>query len=311
MINAYKLAISWRYLMIIPSAILFIMFWSLFIFGGGSLDMPIGAWMLMIFVSGFTGWIIYGAQISKIATSPDGIESVMLGIRVKAAWDKIEKIDMAPDGFVNLVFKEPIYKGEFANAFLGLLGYHKIIQLSPFIDDLATSILLRDLAKYVPNSNIPEFVAQQKHSTKPYQQAGIIGLYYLAWFITWALFAILFQKKAEQYLATIGLPNIDPFLTFVGFSLVIGLFVNAMSLLKGYSAEILKLDPNEASHKARTYYLSPLVIILISFLAGIGIWTFIKTRSDTNFEVLIMFLIGAASLWVSARIERLVFRDNV
>lgn len=310
MINAYKFSNTWRYLLIIPSIILFLLFWLLYIFGGGSLDMPIAAWTPLIVVSAISGWVIYGTMISKLTTSPNSIESVTLGIRVEATWDKVEKIDMTPDGFINLVFKEPIYTSKLANVLFGLLAYDKIIQISPFIDDPATSDLLKDIAKYVPNSNIPKFVAQQKHSTQTYQKAGMIGLYYFGCFIAWALFALFSQKRFEEYLAALGLSNADPILTFVGLSLVIGLFVNTMSLLKGYNAEVVKLDEYEISHRARTYYLSPAVTIAISFFVGMGIWAFKQTHPDVDFEVPIMFLMGTVSLWISSKIERLLFGDD-
>src|SRR5687767_8307832 len=108
MIKTYKLAKSWRYLSIFPAAMLFVGIWALYIFGGGSVDMPIGAWMFLIIVNGFAGWIIYSTMISKIVTSLEGIEYISFGIRGWAAWDTVEKIEFTPDGFVKLHFKEPI-----------------------------------------------------------------------------------------------------------------------------------------------------------------------------------------------------------
>src|SRR5688572_27480323 len=108
MTNVYPLAKTWRYLMIIPSVLLFILFWSAFLFGGGSLDMPLGAWILLIVVSAISGGMIYFTMTSKIVTSPVGIEYKSFGIQVWASWDNVEKIEFTPDGFVNLHFKEPI-----------------------------------------------------------------------------------------------------------------------------------------------------------------------------------------------------------
>ena len=270
--------------------------------------MPFGAWMLLIVVTSISIGMIYFTLKSKIVTSPEGIEYTSFGIQAKATWNQIEKIEFTPDGFVKLYFKEPIYTNSFVNAL-----YDKTILLSPYTGDLSTSNLLKELANYVPDSNIPEFVAQQKYSVKTYQEAGVIGLYYLGWFIVWFLFAIGFQKRVEEYLATLGLSDIDPMLTFVGLSLVIGLFINSMILLRRYNAEIVKLNENEISHKARTYYLSPLVIILISVLVSIGTRAFLQTRPNNEFNIpsYIPFLIGVVALWVSTRIERLLFRDDL
>lgn len=312
MTNVYILAKTWRYLMIIPSVILFLLFWSLFFFAGGSLDMPFGAWMLLIVVSAISGGVIYGALTSKIVTSPEGIENLSLGIHVRATWDKVEKIEFAPDGFVNLHFKEPVYTNRVAKILRILYPYDKTIMLSPYTGELATSNLLKDLAKYVPNSNIPTFVAQQKQGIKTYQEAGVIGLYYLGWFVVWSLFALGFQKRTQEFLTSSGLPNTDPILNFIGISLVAGLFFNAIALLRRYNAEIIGLDENEISRKARTYYLGPLVMIVISFLIGGGIWVFSPTLLKSNLVVLLMFLIGRRVLHpVSSAIERILFQENV
>lgn len=308
MINTYKLAKSWLYLSIIPAAIVLVGIWALYIFGGGSVDMPIGAWMFLIIVNGFAGWVIYCTVTSKIVTSPEGMEYISFGIQMKATWDQVEKIEFTPDGFVNLYFKEPIYTNSFASALRFLYPYDKTIMLSPYTGDLATSSLLKDLANYVPNSNIPEFVAQQKYSVKTFQEAGVIGLYYLGWLIVWFLFGIAFQKSAETYLTALGLRNADQFLGFVGFSLLIGLFVNALRLLRQYNTEIIKLDENGIAHRARAHYLSPLLILVTGSLVGIA---FLPKLLDANIDSIVMFLIGAVSLPVSSRIERLLFQDEI
>jgi hypothetical protein len=304
--NTYKLAKTWRYLMIIPSVLLFVLFWSLFIFGGGSLDMPVGAWMLMLVVSAASLGTIYGAMASKLITSSEAIEHTSFGIQVRATWDQVEKIEFTSDGFVNLLFREPVYVNQLARALSFLYQYDKTIQLSPYTGDLATSSLLKDLAKHVPNSNIPEFVVQQKHSVKTYQEAGVIGLYYLGWFIVWITFGIIFQKRAATNLEAFGLQNADKLLVFLGFSLLIGLFINALRLLRQYNAAIIKLDESGIAHTARAYYLAPPIILLIGFMIGIGFRAFLPMR----LEIYIMFLVGLVSLPVSGIIERLLFRDN-
>lgn len=311
MTNVHMITKTWRYLMIIPSILLFLLLWSFAIFGGGLLDMPIDAWVFLIVVSAISGGMIYGTVTSKIVTSPEGIENISFGIQVMATWDKIEKIEFAPDGLVNLHFKEPIYTNQLARTLRFLYPYDKTILLSPYAGDLATSKLLKDIAQYVPNSNIPAFVAQQKYSTKKFQEAGIIGLYYLGWFVAWFLFAMGVQKKVEEYVATLGLPNADSFLNFIGLSLVVGLFVNAIRLLRQYNVEIIGLNEYGISHKARTHYLGPFVIIVMSFLIGSCIWTVLPMFLKSEFVVWVMILQGIVSLPISSRIERSLFRDNL
>lgn len=272
--------------------------------------MPGAAWILLAIIGGIAGLLTYGAVTSKMVTSPEGIESMILGIRVMAAWDKVIKTDIT-GGYVNLIFKEPIYKNKLASVFPLFLVPDNTIQLSPFIDDLATSSLLKDVMNYVPNTDFPELAAQKSHWTKRNQEAGVIGLYYLGWLMVWWTFGVFFQEGVKEYLATLGLPNAGRILTFVSGSLMIGLFINAISFIQRYSAEIVKPDRSRISHKVIAYYLSPLVILLISGIVGIGIWAFVKIRLDTSFETFLIFLIGIVSLWVSNRIEGFLYRDNI
>jgi len=309
MIQSYKLTKTWQYFLIVPPVCLLLLCWLPVFFGDVLSGIPGAAWVLLVIISGIAGLLIYGTRISKIITSPEGIESVILGIQVKAKWDKVIRIDTI-GGYITLICEESIYRNKLANYFPRFLVSNKAIQLSPFIDDFATSNLLKDVVKYVPNANIPEFAAQQRHWTKTNQKAGVIGLYYFGWFTAWWLFGVFFQDAVEEHLASLRVSNAGPILTFVGVSLVIGLFVSTMSLVQRYNTAIVNSDGKEIVHKARAYYLSPLVTILISCVVAIGIWTFEKTYSDADFEIFLMFLIGILSLWISGRIERFLFRDT-
>ena len=308
MTNTYKLAKIWQSLFIIPAVCLILLFWSLVFSEDDLSEIPAGAWIFIGTVTLFAGSLIYNALTSKTITSPEGIENVSFGIRIKITWENVERIDVNQQGIINLIFKNPIYESGCANAFLRLLSYDKAFQLSPYIDDLATSNLLRDLAKYVPNSNIPDFVARQKHSTKTYQKPGMVGLYYFGWFIVWFLFAIGLQKRTEEYLTRLGLSNPALMLDFIGLSVVAGLFIHTVILLVRYNAEVAKLGENEVAHRARVFYLNPLVVLLIGLIVGIGLGFFMEEPSDL--ELPGMVLIGIVSFWVSSKIERFLFRDN-
>lgn len=310
--NTYILARTWRYMLIVSSVGLVIIFLlPVFIgnFAGKASDF---IWSGII-IGGISGALTYGTVTSKIITSPEGIETVSFGVRVQATWDKVEKVDINPYGFVNLFFKESLYKNKLVNSLLRPLAYDRTIQLSPYIDDLATSNLIKDVAKYLPNSNIPEFVAEKKSSTKNFQKVGTIGLYYLGFFLLLVLFAFVFRKGAE-YLESSGLHNAALVSYTMTTSLMLGLFFNGMGLL-GYNAEISKLPDHEISHKARTHYLSPVVALLLGFAGGVIIWAVLQSRSiiverEENFA-LVAFLLGAVSLRASGAIERLIFKDDV
>lgn len=310
--NTYILARTWRYLLIVSSVGLTIGFlFPVFIgnFSGKASDL---IWSAVI-IGGISGTLTYGTVTSKIMTSPEGIETLSFGVRVQATWDKVERVDINPYGFINLFFKESLYKNQLLNSFLRPLAYDRTIQLSPYIDDLATSNLIKDVAKYVPNSNIPEFVAKNRSSTKNFQKVGTIGLYYLVCGFLLVLFAFVFRKGAE-YLEASGFHNATLISYLMTTTLMLGLFVNGMGLL-GYNAEIAKLPDLEISHKARTHYLSPIVALLLGFVGGVIIWAVLQSRSiiverEENFA-LVAFLLGAVSLRASGAIERLFFKDDV
>jgi hypothetical protein len=308
MTNVYLLAKTWRYLTIISAVLLFVFFWSIFLLSGGAVNMPLGAWILLLVVSVVSVGMIYGALTSKFITSPLGFEHLSFGIRMWATWDQVESIEFTPEGFINLHVKEPISINILGGAWRFLYSYDKTIQLSPYIADLATSDLLQDIANYIPHSNIPAVIAQPKSRTQTYQEAGVIGLYYLGWFIIWFLFSMGLQKRLEEFLATWGLSNAHSILTFVGLSLVIGLFVSATISLRRYNADIVKLDERGISRQARTYYLSPFVIILISSLISYSITAVLPILFESRIiYVLVLFLIARVALPVSSKIERILF----
>lgn len=310
--NTYKLARKWHFLLIGSCVGFLLIILMAIFFLGASIKGDGFFWTVLIF-AGMVGGA-YGTLSSKITTSVEGIEYASFGIRAKATWDKIERVDINSYGFVNLLFKEPLYKSQFVNALFRPLAYDRTIQLSPYIEDLATSYLLKDIAKYAPNSNIPEFIAENNRSTKTHQKAGTIGLYFLGWLIALIVIAIVLRKGAE-HLEMSGYPNVTLVSFIIISSLIIGFLYDGLGLL-GYNAEIAGLSDNEISHKARTHYLSPLVTMLMGFLAGVGIWAFLRSFSiilsenDQVIFALVALIIGTKSLRVSSKIERLLFQDK-
>jgi hypothetical protein len=308
----YELAQTWRYLLIGSSVGLVVMFLLHPLLGNISGKPSDFLWAALI-VGLISGGFTYGAVTNKIVTSPEGIENVYFGIKVKASWDKVERVDINSYGFVNLFFKESLFKSQFVNSLLRPLAYNRTIQLSPFMDNLATSNLLKDIASYVPNSNIPEFVVEQKTTKKEYQKVGTIGLYYFGWFMVLVVLSFL-SRIGSEHLETAGIANANVISYILIISLMIGLLVNGLGLI-GFNAEIADMNENDISRKARTHYLSPFVTILLSLLIGIGILVVLNSRSitverESNFALVAM-LIGAVSQRASSFIERLLFKNQI
>jgi hypothetical protein len=282
------------------------------IIGNGASVKDEGFYFIVLFFAGMMG-LSYGTLSSTITTSPEGIECVSFGIRVKATWDKVERIDANTYGFVNLFFKEPLYKNKFINALFRPFAYDRTIQLSPYIDDVASSNLLRDIAKYVPHSNISWFLAENKSPRENYQKVGTIGLYYLGVLILMVPLSFVFAGTVH-YLEASGIRNMSLILYIMNSSLIISLMFNGASLL-GYNSETANLKSRKIARKARTLYLGPIVALLLGFVVGIGIWAALQFRSivveeDADF-VFVALILGIVSLRVSSSIERFIFRENV
>jgi hypothetical protein len=256
----------------------------------------------------------YGTASSRIITYTDGVECVSFGLRVKVPWSQVERLDINSFGFVNLVFKQPIYKNRLVNSLLKPLAADRTIQLSPYIENLETSGLLKDIANFVPGLNIPEFVSVHKRGTKLNQKAGRIGLYYLGWLIIMVALAYGLRQGVE-YFEGLGSQNLDLVTSIAINGLMIGLFIDGMSLL-GYNEAISRLDEVSISRKARTYYLCPVVILILGLILGLGIWSALRLSSirisedDLGIFSLLAIFLGIGSLPITGRIEKIIFRNQ-
>jgi len=84
-----------------------------------------------------------------------------------------------------------------------------------------------------------------------------------------------------------------------------------MSLL-GYNAETANSKERKLARRARTFYLAPIVALLLSLVVGMGIWTFLQFRAiiveeDADFALVAIFL-GIVSLRLSSVFEGLFFK---
>src|SRR5690349_5829946 len=109
--NTYKLTRTWNYMMI-GSCLGFLLIIGMVITSGSASVKDEGFGWIILFWLGMVG-LSYGTLSSKIMTSAEKFECVSFGIRVQATWDKVERVDINTYGFVNLFFKEPLYKNQF------------------------------------------------------------------------------------------------------------------------------------------------------------------------------------------------------
>jgi hypothetical protein len=143
-----------------------------------------------------------------------------------------------------------------------------------------------------------------------YQKVGTIGLYYLGVLILMVPFAFLVGGSAH-YLEASGFQNASLIFYFMHSSLLASLVVGTVILL-GYYAQTEHLKDIKIARRARTFYLVPVITLLLSFVAGIGTWTVLQFRSiiveeDADFA-LVAIVLGIVSLRVSSAVEGLIFK---
>ena len=175
--------------------------------------------------------------------------------------------------------------------------------------------MLEDIAKYVHQSNILEFIKRYNRKVKTYQKGEVIGLYYLGWFLFIFLLPLLVESTDRANLAW--------FFGVTWGSLVAGLLANGTSLITvfykgklelGYSAKIMHMQEKNIAREARSHYISPLVCLLLGFGGGLLIWAIAQFQAvpikDTNIGLFASIFLGSFSLWASRKIENRIFTDN-
>lgn len=267
---------------------------------------------------GLFGFLLYFGCTSKIITSPEKIAFIYFGEeKVEKTWRNVDKLTINRDsGSIQLVFKEPIYKkrtGIFARR---AAHQDKILDISSYIDDYDTVNLLEDIANYAHQNNILEFVKKYNRKIKTYQKGEVIGLYYLGW--------LFFHfTPALALMATANKANLTLVFWVTWGSLLAGLFANGASLItliyrgkleQGYSAKIMQMEDKDIAREARSHYISPLVSLLSGFIIGLFIWIVVQflvgSIKETSISVFASLFSGGFSLWLSRKIERLIFTDN-
>lgn len=321
MTNVHKLSRTWQYLLIfcyVGSVMIFL----LPVIIGMIFDSPpqdsLGFVVSAIGFGGLFGFLLYFACSSKIIASPEKIALVYFGQEgVEKTWGSVDKLTINRDfGSIQLVFKEPIYKkrtGIFARL---PARKDKTLDISSYIDDYDTVNLLEDIAKYVPQNNILEFVKKYNRKVKTYQKGEVIGLYYLGW-LFFHLFPVL------VLVASTNKANLNLVFGITWGSLIVGLFANGVSLItliikgkleQGYSAKIMQMEVKDIAREARSHYMSPLVSLLLGFIVGLLIWIVVQSQvvsiKGTSISLFASLFSGGFSLWVSRIIEKLIFTDN-
>ncbi len=307
--KTHQLNRNWRYLLIVSGCVglFFFVLLSFFVASTTLLDTVLTGGLFLL----IGGAAIYTAVSSRIVTSPEGLEYSSLGLRTKVPWSSIQGIHMNESGQVNLLTTERLYWLPVLNALMHALGIDQVIQLSPFIDDISTSGLLADIAKYAPTTNVSEFLALHAKDSKPVHGAGALFLYYFCAFIfgNIPVLAVIGIAKHFQDLGWQDF-NIVGTVVYAGFSF--GIFVNAFSLVQ-YHIETRNLPPYKTARKARAHYLSPLVVFVTTLLAGLAFWLSSRggwiaaAEADAS---IIGLLVALPSLWLSSRLERVIFPRN-
>jgi hypothetical protein len=104
-----------------------------------------------VFVLG--SWGLYEALFNRVVTSPEGIEYHFAMYRITTTWSNVKHIETNPFGIVNVVLREPALKGiPPFSWYFKLVGYDRLIQLSPYVSDWTASELVQDIRRYAPHA---------------------------------------------------------------------------------------------------------------------------------------------------------------
>jgi hypothetical protein len=146
---------------------------------------------------------------------------------------------------------------------------------------------------------------------KIYQRAEVIGVYYIFWLLFQFVPMFVLSGFASK-LFDVNVTGMSVVIDMMWMSVVIGLFIHGMSLLS-FNTVVSRMSSSEVSHRARSYYINPFVIVLLSFVIGLGVWFLeqeeIIVIDNRNLLFLIAAVIGTLSMWISNKIEWLIFRD--
>ncbi len=214
---------------------------------------------------------------SEIITSPEGLEYTSIGWRVSLAWPGIKEVRENESGIVNLVSKESLYRSRIVNSLLHPLGADRMIQLSPFIQDIGSSNLLKEIARYAPDTGVAELIARHPITLRAYQKVGGIGFYYVGLLLVSVVLAAVMRQAADK-LTSIGFVNMTMVSTIASIGFLVGIFLTAGNLL-GYNAEIAGLSERQVRARAGRYYVAPIMLLLASLAVGLILWIVLRAFS--------------------------------
>lgn len=123
-------------------------------------------------------------------------------------------------------------------------------------------------------------------------------------------------RNEIQFLETSGFTNAGVIFWTMNSALMINVFMFAIVLLVSYN-ETVKLNESRIARRTRVYYLIPIVSLLMGFVAGIGAWMILQSRSivvpaeHENSFFLLGLLVSLMAIWASVEIEKLLFKDKV
>ena len=139
----------------------------------------------------------------------------------------------------------------------------------------------------------------------------VIGIYYVFW-VVFQLLPIFLLLEAASKLFSIEITDMPGVIRLMWASGVCGLLMHGLSLLD-FNAKMASANQTQISHKVRSYYINPLVTVLLSFIVGMGIWFFAEAgvipSQEGGIVTLFAAIIGLVSMQISSKLEELMFRD--
>ncbi len=251
---------------------------------------------------------VYEFSVGRIETSPKGIVCYSSGYHFGTSWENIDRIEVSSFGIANLMFKEqPDHTPLLLTLGKGL-GYHRMLQLSSYIESAATSELLQEIKRYAPQVDIDNLI-QRDANWRSYQKPLVIGAYLLAWMILLVPLAAGLRNVAEAAEAA-GVVYATLVTSIAGSAALFAVFVSGFGALSAAGA-LSGASALQIERTTKGYYVAPVVGLLGGFLVGIVVLTVLRVthlevqeRAYGSFNML-GILMGWASPSIGSRLAQL------
>lgn len=147
----YKLQIVWRLLMLLSAPafifvpIMLVLNWKREQWGIFEAFLAVA-----LFSLGIIGFI--EALVARLVISSEGLDEISIGVRTRVTWDKVERFEVNPYGFTNLVLRQSSTSGCLPIIlYTRLFGLDRLVGIAPFVSSSQYDEFVAMIREYAPH----------------------------------------------------------------------------------------------------------------------------------------------------------------